>query len=175
MNKAKQPEFWQRGPVAGITPLLQPAAHAILQAYEEVEEELKDFPGTLLWETPAAVASVGFHLQHMTGVLDRLFTYANKSPLSTEQLLFLEKEGKVNTALRVEDLLLQFNRQVEKAIEQLRHTPETTLLDPRGIGRKQIPTNVLGLLFHAAEHLQRHTGQLIVTVRVLRTAAITRN
>jgi hypothetical protein len=27
---------------------------------------------------------------------------------------------------------------------------------------------VLGLLFHAAEHTQRHVGQLLVTARVVR-------
>jgi len=43
-------------------------------------------------------------------------------------------------------------------------------LEARGIGRKRIPTNVLGLLFHAAEHTQRHTGQLYVTVKMLKNA-----
>jgi hypothetical protein len=37
-----------------------------------------DFPTKLLWERPANVASVGFHLQHLAGVLDRLFTYASR-------------------------------------------------------------------------------------------------
>jgi len=35
------------------------------------------------------------------------------------------------------------------------------------VGRKRIPSNVIGLLFHTAEHTQRHTGQLLVTVKVL--------
>jgi hypothetical protein len=30
-------------------------------------------------------------------------------------------------------------------------------------------------LFHAAEHTMRHTGQLLVTVRILRTASHTGN
>jgi len=41
------------------------------------------------------------------------------------------------------------------------------LLDKRGVGRAQLPSNVLGLLFHAAEHTMRHTGQLLVTARIL--------
>ena len=28
--------FWLRGPIDGVTPLLQPVAHALLQASEEV-------------------------------------------------------------------------------------------------------------------------------------------
>ena len=33
--------------------------------------------------------------------------------------------------------------------------------DARGVGRAQLPSTVLGLLFHAAEHTQRHVGQVV--------------
>lgn len=69
-----------------MPPLLQPVAHALLQAREEVEALMLDFPEALLWERPAGVASVGFHLQHLTGVLDRLLTYARGEALSQGQL-----------------------------------------------------------------------------------------
>jgi uncharacterized damage-inducible protein DinB len=65
------------------------------------------------------------------------------------------------------DLLQRFYKQVDIALEQLAATPESTLTEPRSVGRAQIPSTVGGLLFHAAEHTQRHTGQLLVTVRVL--------
>jgi uncharacterized damage-inducible protein DinB len=52
----------------------------------------------------------------------------------------------------------------------LKETSAHELLEPRGIGRKQIPTNVLGLLFHAAEHTMRHVGQLLVTAKVVAEA-----
>src|SRR3954471_15343017 len=79
MNK---PEVWLRGPVEKIQPLLQPVAHAILQAKEEVSELMKTFPQEKLWDTPEGVASVGFHLMHLSGVLNRLFTYAKGNALS---------------------------------------------------------------------------------------------
>jgi len=160
-------EFWQRGPITGIIPSLQPVVHALLQARKEVERALQHFPDALLWQRPADVASVGFHLRHLTGVLDRLFTYANAQQLSTEQLLFLQDEAKENSHVSVKELVEQFNNQVERAIEQLRHTSEASLQEQRGVGRRQIPSTVMGLLFHAAEHTQRHTGQLIVTARVV--------
>ncbi|MBL0743939.1 DinB family protein [Chryseolinea lacunae] len=160
-------EVWMRGPLAGIAPLLQPVAHALLQVQEEVHAVTKDFRDKDLWTKPGGVASVGFHLQHMAGVLDRLFTYARGSMLTSEQLGALKREGEAST-LTVSDLLSAFDHQVERAIDQLKSTPETVLLEPRGIGRKQIPTNVLGLLFHAAEHTQRHNGQLLVTVKWMR-------
>jgi uncharacterized damage-inducible protein DinB len=162
-----QPEYWLRGPIENISPYLQPAAQALLQARMEVTEAMENFPETKLWDKPAGAASVAFHLQHLAGVLDRLFTYARGEQLNQQQLDFLAAEGKENTSVHLADLLDQFSRQVDKALEQLRNTNENIILEKRGVGRKQIPSNVLGLLFHAAEHTQRHTGQLLVTARIL--------
>jgi uncharacterized damage-inducible protein DinB len=162
------PEVWLRGPLDGVPPLLQPVGHALLQAREEVNEILVGFPQQLLWERPAGVASVGFHLRHLAGVLDRLFTYAKGLSLTPEQLSYLQAEKYPPIAPHsVEQLVYHFNNQVEIALNQLRDTPEQSLLQPVGVGRKKLPSNVLGLLFHAAEHTQRHTGQLLVTARIL--------
>ncbi|MFI5157743.1 MAG: DinB family protein [Sphingobacteriales bacterium] len=159
-------EVWLRGPLNGIPALLQPAAHALLQAREEVNELMTDFPEGLLWEKPAGMASPGFHLQHLTGVLDRLFTYAKAETLTLEQLACLSAEGK-EIDVNVSELLANFDRQVDIAIKQLSETDETTLTEVRGIGRAQVPSTVIGLLFHSAEHTMRHVGQLLVTVKVL--------
>lgn len=171
MLQDQQMEFWQKGPVEDIIPLLQPVAHAILQAHHEVQLVMNDFPGTLLWQRPAGVASPAFHLQHLSGVLDRLFTYARGEQLTPKQLNVLRGEGKENSTIHLTDLLVHFSRQVEKAIQQLKDTKEDSLLEIRYVGRKQIPSNVLGLLFHAAEHIQRHTGQLLVTARIVKQLA----
>ncbi|RYG43116.1 MAG: DinB family protein, partial [Chitinophagaceae bacterium] len=69
-------ERWLAGPINGVPALLQPVAHALLQAQHEIHALLFDFPPALFWSQPAGIASVGFHLQHIRGVLDRLFTYA---------------------------------------------------------------------------------------------------
>jgi uncharacterized damage-inducible protein DinB len=42
-----------------------------------------------------------------------------------------------------------------------------TLGDARTVGRKRLPTTVIGLLTHIAEHTQRHVGQAIVTAKAL--------
>lgn len=154
-----------RGPIEGIEPLLQPVAHALLQAREEVNALLVDFPEEKRWVKPKGLASVGFHLQHLRGVLDRLFTYARNEQLSEEKLQQLRAEG-VPSEQSVAELVTAFNTQVDIALVQLKNTGADALLLPRGIGRKQIPSNVLGLLFHAAEHTMRHTGQLLVTVKM---------
>ena len=164
-----QPEAWLRGPVDGVPPLLQPVAHALLQAREEVHGAVRDLPAAMLWTRPAGVASVGFHLQHLSGVVDRLFTYARGQALDEDQRRALAGEGQpVADGQDAAMLLDRFDARVELALEQLRATDERTLLEPRPVGRAQLPSTVLGLLFHAAEHTQRHVGQLLVTARVVR-------
>lgn len=162
-----QIEHWLQGPVPGIPALLQPVAHAILQARAEIKRTVSDFPGSLLWEQPAGNASVAFHIQHMAGVLDRLFTYARGEQLSAQQFSYLAAEGKQDASITIESLLAHLDQQVEKALAQLKATDPTTLTDARGVGRKQTPSTVMGLLFHAAEHSMRHNGQLLVTAKVV--------
>lgn len=166
MADSKLPEVWLRGPLPHLSAYLQPVAHALLQAREEVNKALEDFPDELLWEKPAGVASVGFHMQHLTGVLDRLFTYAKELPLNDQQLAALREEGKPFENSSVQVLLQVFNEKVDWALEEMKNTPEHTLTEFRAVGRAQLPSTVLGLLFHAAEHTMRHTGQLLVTIRI---------
>ena len=131
-----------------------------------------DFPAELLWTRPSGVASVGFHLQHISGVVDRLFTYARGEGLSESQREALAAEqAPRQEGVDAEDLREAFNDQVERALAQLRTTDEQALLEPRGVGRMQLPSNVLGLLVHAAEHVQRHVGQMLVTARVQRASS----
>lgn len=167
MARNQQEEAWLRGPMDGVSALLQPVAHALRQAQEEVHIYTRDFPTELLSERPAGVASVGFHLQHLRGVLDRLFTYARGEALNETQLEQLRLEDEEQIKETTEDLVQAFDRQIEQAIRQLQSTSEASLTEGRRVGRAQLPSTVLGLLFHAAEHAQRHVGQLLVTVRVV--------
>jgi uncharacterized damage-inducible protein DinB len=160
-------EYWLRGPVDDISPLLQPVAHALLQANAEIQDIINDFPKENLWLRPAGVASVGFHLQHIAGVLDRLFTYSKGESLTAAQLDYLHNEGKENDALSPGDLLAALQQQIETSIDYLKTLNEQILTEPRYVGRKQLPSTAIGLLFHSAEHTMRHTGQLLVTARVL--------
>ncbi|MDO9374821.1 MAG: DinB family protein [Ferruginibacter sp.] len=170
--KTPQPEVWQRGPLPGIPALLQPVAHALVQAVEEVDELMRDFPAALLWERPANLASAGFHLHHLRGVLDRVFTYARNEGLTEAQFNFLSGEGKdTENGIQTQELVEAFEKQVGAALEQLKNTSEAILTDYRGVGRAGLPSTVIGLLVHAAEHTMRHIGQLLVTVAVVKQAA----
>jgi len=166
---SNKPEVWLRGPLDDITSLLQPVAHALLQACEEVNELMEEFPEELLWVKPAGLASPGFHLQHLSGVIDRLFTYANGGQLDQQQLVALAAEGKPGeNTINIADLVGKFNRQIDTALVQLSNVDENALTEIRGVGRAKLPSTVIGLYVHAAEHTMRHVGQLLVTVKILR-------
>jgi uncharacterized damage-inducible protein DinB len=160
-------EAWLRGPIDGVPPLLQPVAHALIQANEEIHAMMSDFPENKLWEKPAEVASVAFHLQHIPGVLDRLFSYSQGLPISNAQLKYFSEEGLEDASVKKETLLANLSDSIDKSIGYLKKVDAATLLEVRTVGRKKIPSTVLGLLFHAAEHTMRHTGQLLVTARLL--------
>jgi len=161
------PEAWLRGPVEGVTPMLQPVAHALIQAREEVRAIVATLPDDALWVQPAGAASAGFHLRHLSGVLDRLLTYARGEALSAGQLAALAREG-TPPAVPVTARALgdAFDAAVDAALAQLRATPAEALATPRAVGRAGLPSTTIGLLAHAAEHTMRHVGQLLVTARV---------
>ncbi len=161
-------EVWLRGEkIEGISPLLQPIADAYLEAIEEIESFVKEVPENLLWEKVADSASVGFHLQHIVGFLDRLYTYADGIMLSDEQKAYLRSEGLPDNH-SIADLFEKVKISLQNSIEKLKTVPENILSEPRFVGRAKLPTTVIGLYFHSAEHLMRHTGQLLVTCRVLK-------
>lgn len=161
-----EPEVWLRGPIPGVPPLLMPAAHALAGAREDLARAAARLSDDELWARPGGVASVGFHLRHVAGILDRLLTYARGEALTDAQLAYLRSEG--DPGASVDELLRGLDEAVERALAQLRATPDEDLLLPRGVGRLQLPSTVQGLIFHAAEHAQRHTGQVVTLSRIVR-------
>ena len=162
-------EAWLRGPIDGVPPGLQPVAHSLKDALEEIEVATAGLGPDQLWARPAGVASVGFHLRHVVGALDRLLTYARGEGLSADQLTVLRAEGEPgDPPATLDELMTEVRRGIGDAVDVLRCTPEATLLEARSVGRAGLPSTVQGLLFHAAEHTRRHAGQIIVTAKVVR-------
>jgi hypothetical protein len=168
MTTKPLPEVWLRGPIEGIPAMLQPVAHSLLQCREEFSAALPALTSEQAWTAPPGAASIGYHVQHAAGSLDRLFTYARGELLSDTQRSAMAAEGNPDRTAAGSALLEGFSATVDRALEQLRATDERTLLDRRGVGRAQLPSTVLGLLFHAAEHTQRHAGQVATTLKVVR-------
>jgi uncharacterized damage-inducible protein DinB len=161
-------EAWLRGPVPGIAPHLQPVAHALIQAREDVEALAPGLPAELLWKRQNGAASAGFHLLHLVGALDRLFTYARSEVLSDEQKAALRAESQDHPETDGTALAALVAAQIDRALRQVGETDASRLLDGCRIGRAGLPSNVMGVLFHAAEHTTRHVGQFISTSTIVR-------
>jgi uncharacterized damage-inducible protein DinB len=168
MATPSPPEFWLRGPVEGVHPALMPAAHAFLQTLEDVERATADLTPEQWWLSPGGAASIGFHVMHLGGSTDRLLTYARGELLSDAQKAAFRAESSPSPA-DTASLLADLRKAFAAALAQLRATPPASLNDARAVGRAALPTTVLGLLFHAAEHSQRHAGQVVTMAKVVRS------
>jgi hypothetical protein len=167
-DSTAQPEAWLRGPLPGIDALLMPAAHALVQAREDIEQLAGTVDPRHVWKRPGGAASIGFHVRHVGGSLDRLLTYARGEALNEGQRAALRAEaGEGETGPPLPEIAGEAMAAIERALIQLRDTPAGHLLEPRKVGRAGLPATVLGLLFHAAEHATRHVGQAITTARIL--------
>jgi uncharacterized damage-inducible protein DinB len=168
VSEKKLPDAWLRGPIEGIPPLLLPAAHAFIGAAEDVARAAPDLPPEALWMKPGGAASAGFHLKHLVGSTDRLLGYARGEPLTDAKKARAAKEGVGDADETLESLTRAAHDALMAALDELRATPDERLLEPREAGAMRLPTTVLGAIFHAAEHAQRHAGQFVTTVKVVR-------
>ncbi len=173
MAAPSTPEFWLRGPVEGVHPALMPAAHAFLQTIADVEAATAGLTNQQWWLSPGGAASIGFHVMHLGGSTDRLLTYARGEMLSEAQKAAFRAESSPSTGEGVNVdtavLLSELRRSFDAAMAQVRATPASSLYDARAVGRAALPTTVIGLLFHAAEHSQRHAGQIVTMAKVVRS------
>ena len=160
---------WLRGPLPGIPALLQPVAHALVDADEDTRKALAGMTPEQINRRPGGAASAAYHVKHAIGSLDRLFTYARGESLSAEQAAALLAEKALHgRTFEPGALAAEFSAAIQRAHEQLRATQESELLTVRLVGRAKLPSNTIGLLFHAAEHTARHVGQLMTTAKVVR-------
>lgn len=165
-------EPWLSGPVEGIPAMLMPVAHALLQAQNEMRQYASELTTEQLWRELNGLPSVAFHLRHIDGSSDRLLAYAKGETLSEAQFAFLKSERTPSEPLpTAADLLAAADARIAVLLAYLRTVSEDSLFDARAVGRAQLPTNVFGLLFHIAEHMQRHVGSLIVVSKLLLLAS----
>ena len=159
-------EHWLSGPVAGVSPLLLPAAHTFRQVRDDVRVLLQDLSPEQLWTRVGQSATIGFHALHIAGATERLLTYARGEQLSESQLTAARGEPAV-AGLTSAELIAQVERAMDAALTQLRATPDDALLTPRPVGRMRLPSTTIGVLSHAAEHALRHCGQIATLRKVL--------
>jgi len=154
------PEPWMRGPIDGVHPLTSPLLYCFRHAREDLAKHTEGLTAQQVWTSPHGFGPVGFHLRHIAGSTDRLMTYLQARPLNQQQMAALEAEKQPDGPAREE--LLDAIDQVFRAAERVvRSLDPGILAEPRTVGRRQLPTTVIGLLSHIGEHIQRHVGQAI--------------
>jgi hypothetical protein len=166
ITHSPNPELWLCGPVPGVPPLLMPAAHALLQARADVARLVEGLTRDQIWQRPGGSASIGYHAIHLAGAADRLLTYARGERLTDAQLAAARAEPGAS-GLEAADVIARVHAQLDAALDQIRRTDTATLTDARAVGRQQLPSTVLGLIFHAAEHASRHAGQMATLRKVV--------
>src|SRR5688572_15787262 len=87
-----EPEVWLRGPVPGYDPMVLPVVHSLLQVREDLARLETMVAPENVWARPGGAASIGFHVRHTGGALDRLLTYARGETLDGAQRDFLAQE-----------------------------------------------------------------------------------
>ncbi len=165
--KESLPEPWLRGTLEGVHPLVLPVFFSFAQVREDLAKHTAGLTREQVWTKPGnAAAPLGFHLKHIAGSVDRLTTYLLGRQLSQAQLDSLRHEFETDSEL--DDLLRQVNESLHASEEQLRRIDPETLYEHRAVGRRALPTTVLGLIVHLAEHTQRHLGQAVTTAKIVR-------
>ena len=162
-------EPWLRGTVTGLDPLRAQVLFSFEQALEDAERFTNGCSDAEIWIRPYGLGSIGFHLAHITGSVDRLLTYALGQGLSEVQFTALQRE-KEQTSGR-EEALRRFREALTRAGETVRKIAPGQYGEPRTVGRQKLPTTVGNLLVHISEHTQRHVGQIITTAAVVKGMA----
>jgi uncharacterized damage-inducible protein DinB len=143
-----------------------PAFFSFQQVREDLAEHTAGISADQLWSTMAGRHSLGYHLKHIAGSVDRLTTYLSGRQLSQGQIEFLKTEHNSDSGLA--ELLDLVHRHLRLAEQLLLQVKPESLQEPRVVGRQELPTTVLGLIVHVCEHTQRHLGQAILICKLLR-------
>jgi uncharacterized damage-inducible protein DinB len=154
------PEPWLRGPISGMHPLIAPVLYAFQQAREDLAKFTEGLTPQQLWASPHGFGSAGFHIVHIAGSTERLMSYLQERELTAEQMRALHDESRP-LGIGRDEVLAILDGALRDAEAVVRAIDPATLEESRAVGRKQLPTTVIGLLTHIAEHTQRHVGQAI--------------
>lgn len=160
-------EAWLRGPIEGVHPLVSPLLMSFAMAREDLARATAGLSVEQIWRRIDGVPTLGFQLRHIAGSVDRLGAYLRGELLSPEQLAVLRDEKSPGNAEAAE-LLAGVDEAFKGCEAVVRALDPSKVTEPRSVGRKELPTTVIGLIVHIAEHTQRHVGQTVTIANLLR-------
>lgn len=183
-HKEQRPEPWLRGTLTEIDAVKRQVLHALELTGEDAARWCARLSDEEMHHRPFGLASVAFHLRHIAGSLDRLLTYAEGGELTEAQLNALKMEPEPSPAAASADgqvgvelvehsepllspCLVELRGALDSAAARILLIPQTSYEQFRSVGRAHLPSTAGGLLVHCAEHTQRHSGQAIVTAKVV--------
>jgi len=143
-----------------------PVFHSFAMVREDLAHYTEGLTTEDVWRRTGGLPSLGFHLRHIAHSVDRLVTYLCGDQLSEAQIAALKQEAEPGATLA--ELLAHIDEYLSQAERRIRTIDAAALQEPRFIGKKRMPSTVLGLLVHVAEHTQRHLGQAITTAKLAR-------
>jgi hypothetical protein len=141
MTEARPQEAWLRGPIEGVPPHLMPVFHSFAMVREDLAHYTEGLTTEDVWRRIGALPPLGF-------------------------IATLKQEAEPGATLA--ELLEDIDEKLSNAERRIRTIEPGMLNEPRYIGKKRLPSTVLGILVHAAEHTQRHLGQAITTAKLVR-------
>ena len=165
MAESQLPEPWLRGTLSDVPAVQRAVLHALELAREDLTEWCRDLSDAEMNARPANLASIAFHIRHISRSIDRLLTYAEGKELGEAQMDALRSE--LDLGAGRDELFAELAGALEEGASRVRAFRASQLEESRVVGKKQLPTTVGGLLVHIAEHTQRHVGQAITTAKVV--------
>jgi uncharacterized damage-inducible protein DinB len=166
MEKTKLSEPWLRGTLTDVAPVQRAVLHALELAQEDLQRWCADLSDEELNSRPGDLAPIAFHIRHIARSADRLLTYAEGKPLTSEQIVLMKSE--LDSGATHERLFAELKNALEQSANRVRSFSAQGLDQRRSVGRQQMPTTVAGLLVHVADHTQRHVGQAITTAKIVK-------
>ena len=128
---SNSPEPWLRGPIEGVHPLVAPVFFSFAMVREDLAKYTAGLSDEAVWRDIDG-ASLGFHLRHLAGSVDRLTTYLLDEQLSQKQLDVLKHEAEPKGSLTelltlVDDRLTDCEKQLSKV------NPDTLYEDRKSV------------------------------------------
>jgi uncharacterized damage-inducible protein DinB len=162
-------EPWLRGTHTDVPAAARAVLHALELSLDDLTKWTAGLTDAEVHSQPLGLTSIAFHLRHIARSTDRILTYAEGGQLSPQQLAAfrteLGEEGKQET---LAELLAAIEVSFSDAADRVRVLATADLNTPRFVGRKQLPTSIGGAMIHVADHTQRHTGQVVITAKLVK-------
>jgi len=159
-------EPWLRGTHTDVPAVGRAVLHALELALDDIRKWTDGLTDAEVHARPLGLPAVSFHLRHIARSIDRILTYAEGAQLTPGQLTAMKAEQ--TGAETLSDLFTELEASINNAEARIRAVAAGNYDEPRGVGRKQLPTSMGGALIHVADHTQRHTGQVVTTAKVLK-------